>query len=594
MSPPRSRAALVLAAVLIGALGCAQGASASDAAEVVRATPGVLAYWPLDEPTGAIVTDALGGLTGTVSGTPVLGAATARSDDRGAAIGLTGTSAVSLGSSPPLSGDLSLEAWVSVQTGATGTRYVLSKGNASAGVHVLLESADRVLFRVGTGSGATTTTGPGLPSGTWHQLVATLAGRTATLYVDGRPAASTSLPRTPVASTSALSLGRYSASATGYWRGRVDELSVYGRALTDDEVAGHYAAVADVAPPATALTAAPAPLVNRDGATVAFTASKSQSTFTCRLDTGPWTACDGSASYSGIAEGTHQVAVLATDRYGIVARAAATATWQVDLTPPETLMLASAPVAGVTRASFASEPGASFECRDGSDAWDACTSPVAAPTGTVLSVRARDRAGNVDPSPATVTFAAAADDGAEQYVGSAASFAVAGARSTAGVECRIDGGAWSPCPAPLTFAGTGYGNHELAVRDQRLPGVASAPSLTWDVALPVPRLIAPSFPSLLTFASRRAQRRTKAARAPRLLFLSNVDATATATLSRRGRRLAAWSLGVHRGSNTMAFPIGRLRKLRPGRHTVTVRPTNAAGVGRTLSVRFDVVQLRRR
>jgi hypothetical protein len=79
-----------------------------------------------------------------------------------------------------------------------------------------------------------------------------------------------------------------------------------------------------------------------------------------------------------------------------------------------------------------------------------------------------------------------------------------------------------------------------------------------------------------------------------LLFLSNVDAKATATLTRRGRRVAAWPLSIHRRSNTMPFPVGQLRKLRPGRHMLTLRPANAAGGGRALTVRFDVVALRRR
>jgi hypothetical protein len=131
------------------------------------------------------------------------------------------------------------------------------------------------------------------------------------------------------------------------------------------------------------------------------------------------------------------------------------------------------------------------------------------------------------------------------------------------------------------------------VRDQRLAQLASAPSLSWSVAMPAPRLISARFPSLLTFSSRRAQRKTKASRAPRLLFLSNVDARATATLTRRGHRVARWTVAIHRGSNTMAFPIGRLRKLRAGRHLLTLQPSNAAGAGRAIAVRFDVVALRR-
>jgi Concanavalin A-like lectin/glucanases superfamily len=514
------------------------------------------------------------------------GAPTARSDDRGSATSLSGSSGVSLGATPTLAGDFSIEVWVNVAPGARGTRYVVSKGSTISGVNLQLDGSNRPQFRGGT----TTATAPAIAAGTWHQLVATVATRSAKLYVDGRLAGSATLPAAPVANAFGLWLGRNAASATGYFVGRVDELSFYDAALTDADVAARYAAVADTTPPAVALTMRPAATVNTGAATVAFASSKSQSTFTCSLDGGAWTACDGSVAYSGLAEGNHQVAVQATDRYGIAAAAPATTSWTVDVTPPETLMLATTPAGAAPQASFSSESGASFECRQGSGAWSACTSPVTAAAGSVLAVRARDRAGNVDPSPATATFPAAS---ASPYVSTAASFVVAGARSTAGLECQIDGGAWGACPAPLTLTGLGFGDHQLVVRDQHLAQLAGAASLSWNVAVPLPRLISARFPSLLTFASRRAQRQTKASRAPRLLFLSNVDAKVTATLTRRRRRVAAWTVAIHRGSNTMPFPIGQLRKLRAGRHVLALQPTNGAGAGRALSMRFDVVALRR-
>ncbi|MGH2942653.1 MAG: hypothetical protein ACRDLN_07775, partial [Solirubrobacteraceae bacterium] len=89
-----------------------------------------------------------------------------------------------------------------------------------------------------------------------------------------------------------------------------------------------------------------------------------------------------------------------------------------------------------------------------------------------------------------------------------------------------------------------------------------------------------------------AQRRTK--RAPRLLYRANTDGTA-AVILRRGRRIVArWTTPFHRGSNTMAFPIARLRRLGTGRHVLTLEPRNAVGAGRALVRRFDVVRLRGR
>jgi hypothetical protein len=539
---------LVLLIALLAALAAASPAGAA-----------VLAAWPLDD-----------------------GAPTARSDDRGSAISLTGASSVSLGTSPTLAGDFSIEVWVLSLPGARGTRYVLSKGPTTTGIQLYVDGLNRPQFRVGT---VATPPAPALPSGSWHQLVATVAGRSSKLYVDGRQAASATLPAAPAANALGLYLGRYSASAVGYWQGRIDELSFDDAAPSAADVAARYAAVADTTPPSVTWSARPGAAAS---ATVGF-ASKSQSTFVCRLDGGAWTTCASGVTYGRLAEGVHQLAVQATDRYGVVGPVATTS-WTVDVTAPDTLMLASAPAGAAPQASFASEPGASFECRTDSGPWVACASPVSAPAGSVLAVRARDRAGNVDPTPATATFPAPADS---QYVGTRASFVVAGAAASSGLECQVDGGAWSACPAPLTLTGLAFGDHQLAVRDQRLASLAAAPSLSWTVAVPAPRLISARFPSVLTFSSRRAQRATTAKRAPRLLFMSNVDAKATATVTRRGHRVASWTVAVHRGSNTVAFPVGRLRTLRSGRHLLTLRPTNGAGAGRALTARFDVVLLRR-
>src|SRR5262249_41778267 len=159
------------------------------------------------------------------------------SDDRGSAIALPGAGGVSLGTTPTLAGDFSIEVWVNAQPGARGTRYVITKGNA---VQLYLDASNRPWFRAGGGF----VLGPGVASGVWHQLVATVAGHGARLYVDGRLASSAALPSAPGANGSTLWLGRPSGSG-GLWAGRLDELSFSDAALSDADVAARYAAVAD-------------------------------------------------------------------------------------------------------------------------------------------------------------------------------------------------------------------------------------------------------------------------------------------------------------------------------------------------------------
>jgi len=580
-------------ALLAGLAVLAAIALPAARADTTRATPALLAHWSLDERVGPTLLDTVAGRAATLVGIPLLGAQTARSDDAGAGIMLLGSSAVALDGAPPFAADVTLEAWVNPRPGSTGTRYILSRGTATSGLHLGLDAANRLLLRVGTGSDATPTTGPVVPAGTWHHVVATVAGLDTALYLDGTRVAAGTLPALAAATTRTLYLGRYSAGASSYWRGGLDEVSLHDGALGTGAVAARYAAVADVTPPAVRVTAGPPALTARTDAALAFTATKSAVTFNCRLDDRAWQACGGSSSYTGLAEGDHAVSIVATDRYGIAA-APLTVGWRVDLTVPETLLVAARPAAGAATAevSFVSETAAGFECRLGGAPWAACTSPLAAPAGATVEVRARDAAGNLDPTPATARLAQ--QTGATPYGGATAAFVVAGHRAASGLRCRLDDGGWAPCPESLTFTDLPYGAHALAVRDAGLPTVTAAASVAWVAPLPAPSLIAARFPLLVTFASRRAQRRTKASRAPRLLYRANTDGVAAVVLRRGGRTVARWTTAFHRGSNTMAFPLARLRRLAVGRHVLTLEPRNAVGAGPALTRRFDVVRLRGR
>jgi hypothetical protein len=554
--------------------------------------PVLLAHWSLDEVTGWNVLDTLAGRVGTLNGSPLLGAQTARSDDAGAGISLQGYSAVALTGAPPLPDDVTLEAWVNPRASGWGTRHILSRGTATSGLHLGLDSANRLVLQVGTGSGSRSTVGPVVPTETWHHVVATVAGLTTALYLDGRLVATGALTVPPAPTTRTLYLGRYSASATFYWRGGVDEVSLHDGALDAARVAARFAAVADVTPPGVRVTAAPPAQTARTDAALAFTATKSGSTFTCQLDDRARQACDGSASYGGLAEGNHSVSIQATDRYGIVDAGPPTVRWRVDLTAPETLLLAARPAPGIAgTASFVSETAAGFECRAQTGPWAACTSPLSAPAGATVAVRARDAAGNADPTPAIAHLAPVG--GAVPYGSVTASFVLAGQRSSSALRCRLNGGTWAPCPESLTFTGLPYGTQALAVHDPGLPGVAGA-SIAWTTPLPAPSLIAARFPLLVTFASRRAQQRTKAARVPRLLYRANTDGAAAVTVRRGGRIIARWTTSFHRGSNTMAFPIVPLRRLGPGRHVLKLEPRNSVGAGAPFTRRFDVVRLRGR
>ena len=174
----------------------------------------------------------------------------------------------------------------------------------------------------------------------------------------------------------------------------------------------------DTTPPETTITSGPAnnSTTTTSSSTFGFSSSESGSTFECQDDAGAWTVCTSPSVRGPFANGSHSFGVRARDAAGNVdpTPAQRSYTINVDTTPPETT-ITSGPADGSTTttatSSFgfsSSESGSTFECQDDAGAWTACTSPSArgplANGSHSFGVRARDAAGNVDPTPAQRTY----------------------------------------------------------------------------------------------------------------------------------------------------------------------------------------------
>ena len=158
--------------------------------------------------------------------------------------------------------------------------------------------------------------------------------------------------------------------------------------------------------------------------TFAFSSTESGSSFACSIDSAPFTPCTSPHTTATLTDGEHTFEVQATDAAGNVDPSPASRTFTTqtppppppDTTPPETS--ANSGPSGLTEDdtptfSFASpEQGATFECSIDGGAFLACSSPYTAqslaPGRHTLQVRARDAAGNADPTPASFTFQVAA------------------------------------------------------------------------------------------------------------------------------------------------------------------------------------------
>jgi M6 family metalloprotease-like protein len=194
-----------------------------------------------------------------------------------------------------------------------------------------------------------------------------------------------------IATTPANNL--YNGTSSGF---RIAGISSSGPTMT-----------ADITVLDTAITSAPADPANLTDAAFAFTSPEPGAIFECSLDASPWSACTSPASFTGLADGSHSFSVRAKDAEGAIDLTPAVFTWVIDTLPPETSMDSSPPSqTAATSAGFSfSSPDAeaSFSCSLDTGSWTTCSSPVTysnlPPAEHNFQVRARDLAGNDDPSP---------------------------------------------------------------------------------------------------------------------------------------------------------------------------------------------------
>jgi hypothetical protein len=206
----------------------------------------------------------------------------------------------------------------------------------------------------------------------------------------------------------------------------------------------------------------------------------------------------------------------------------ATRTWLVDTGAPETTVSShpSNPTASASASfGFGGSDGTgsgvgSFECRLDAAAFAPCTSPQSysglANGSHTFRVRAVDRAGNVDGSPASFTWVV--DTLAPETTitsptptpnSTAATFSFSGGDgSGSGVarfQCSLDAAAFASCTSPKSYFGLASGGHTFAVRAiDRAGNVDATPdSVTWtiDTDQPIITISGPANPTNVTVAS---------------------------------------------------------------------------------------------
>ena len=181
-----------------------------------------------------------------------------------------------------------------------------------------------------------------------------------------------------------------------------------------------YTWVVDTVAPTTSLDSFPTNPSSSTSAAFTFSAvdpapASGVAGFECKLDAGAYAVCTSPANVTGLSQGSHTFSVRSTDAAGNVS-VEALYTWTVDAIAPDTQILTNpTDPSNSANATFtfsgtdsAIATVASFECQIDGGAFGACTSPknyTGLTDGShTFQVRAKDTAGNVDPSPASFTW----------------------------------------------------------------------------------------------------------------------------------------------------------------------------------------------
>ncbi len=211
----------------------------------------------------------------------------------------------------------------------------------------------------------------------------------------------------------------YNALAEGPHVFRVRAIGADGPDATPDE---HTWTIDTTAPETMIVSTPPEP---SSGVSAAFTyaSDESDSTFRCRLDDGAIVDCPAAGqTYSNLLDGVHTFRVWATDKAGNQDSSPDTHSFTVntaltDLTAPDTTILLSPAKQSTKDSAFfaytSNEAPVSFQCNLDGAPFTACPDLGIGYANLrngphTFAVRAVDRAGNVDGSPATYTWRVAA------------------------------------------------------------------------------------------------------------------------------------------------------------------------------------------
>jgi Concanavalin A-like lectin/glucanases superfamily len=210
----------------------------------------IVGNWHLDEGRGKIAQDSSGNFnTGNLkadTGSKTPPTWIDRKFDT-AALHFGGQGSVEIPNSPVLEpANITLEAWVKRAPGAVSSEYVMSKGADGcrfASYAFYTGNSKGLFFYISDGKTYVESpdAGTSIWDDKWHHIAGTYDGNMVKLYVDGTIVPNSKPTTLPIAyrlpTNNKFYIGSYGTNCVAKFRGDIDEVRVWNRALTNAEIA---------------------------------------------------------------------------------------------------------------------------------------------------------------------------------------------------------------------------------------------------------------------------------------------------------------------------------------------------------------------
>jgi len=193
---------------------------------------GLLAHWALDEASGRVASDSVGGFDGFLMGGPIWQPSAGKV---GGALDFDGSNDVVVTDFvlDPADGPFSVFAWI--RGGAYGGVILSQEGSAGGADWLLADAAGRLKTSLTGSTGGrelSLSSAKNIVDGRWHEVGFVWDGANRTLYVDGVAVAEDGQTQLR-GSTGGLNIGAgKDLDADTFWSGLIDEVRIYNRAGT--------------------------------------------------------------------------------------------------------------------------------------------------------------------------------------------------------------------------------------------------------------------------------------------------------------------------------------------------------------------------